>query len=123
MFTSGAWGTVCDDDWDLTDANVVCRYLGFSAATDFTSGASFGQGSGAIILDNVRCHGSESSIFECSSNGIGIHDCGHNEDAGVRCQNGEFTIYLGSKTVTLLRINQFHVIPSFTKVFLLLFNN
>ena len=47
--------------------------------------AAFGQGYGSIWFDNVGCSGSETSLFNCNKNSIGSHNCGHNEDAGARC--------------------------------------
>ena len=47
--------------------------------------AAFGQGSGQIWLDNVACIGSETRLVDCRANTIGIHNCVHSQDAGVRC--------------------------------------
>ncbi|XP_077829222.1 galectin-3-binding protein isoform X1 [Macaca mulatta] len=44
IFYRGQWGTVCDNLWDLTDASVVCRALGFENATQALGRAAFGQG-------------------------------------------------------------------------------
>ena len=48
--------------------------------------AYFGQGTGAILLDQVACTGTETRLVNCCSNPLGIHDCSHSEDAGVTCR-------------------------------------
>ena len=85
VYHNGAWGTVCDDGWDITDANVVCQQLNYSRATSARGEAYFGAGSGPIHYDDVACTGTESRLADCSHLGIGIHNCGHSEDAGVQC--------------------------------------
>ena len=85
VYHNGEWGTVCDDGWDITDANVVCQQLNYSRATSAPGQAYFGAGSGPIHYDEVACTGTESRLSNCSHLGIGVHDCGHSEDAGVQC--------------------------------------
>ena len=89
VYHSGEWGTVCDDRWDLNDAQVVCRQLGFGPAISPRTEAFYGWGSGRIWLDEVDCVGNELTIENCSHRGWGSHDCSHLEDAGVQCsKNG-----------------------------------
>ncbi|XP_029430550.1 T-cell differentiation antigen CD6 isoform X2 [Rhinatrema bivittatum] len=80
---AGDWGTVCDDAWDLRDADVVCHQLRCGSALQVLGASYFGQGAGPIHLDEVNCTGNESHLWDCPAKSH--HDCGHKEDAGVEC--------------------------------------
>ena len=107
VYYNGEWGTVCDDGWDLNDAQVVCRQLGYGPAIAASHKGHFGQGCGQVWLNNLKCDGTEFAIEECSHNGWGIQECNHTEDAGVKCANGTYAL------VNLLHV---HMIPGVQKL-------
>jgi len=95
----GEWGTICDDHFGIEDANVACRQMGYTHATEAIQ--RFGGGEGQIWLDNVGCSGSEATIQECAHNGWSEHNCGHHEDVGVECVDDnevEWTVVQGAAT-------------------------
>lgn len=47
--------------------------------------SGFTDGVGEIWLDEVQCAGTETRLVHCQSRPLGSHDCGHGDDAGVRC--------------------------------------
>jgi hypothetical protein len=61
--------------------------------------AQFGEGSGPIFLDEVRCLGFESRLIECPANPVGNHDCSHMEDAGVQCEFLSLRLGLGPSSI------------------------
>ncbi|KAH7981970.1 hypothetical protein HPB52_002322 [Rhipicephalus sanguineus] len=87
IFHADRWGSVCDDEWDTRDAQVVCRMLGHgNASARVTVSAHFGKALRPILMDNIYCTGEELHIEECPFDGWGVHDCGRDEAAGVECQ-------------------------------------
>lgn len=92
IYHSDSWGTVCDDQWTLANADVVCRELNCGTVLEAKKGAFFGEGKNEIWLDDVQCTGQEPSILKCAHRPFGSNNCGHGEDAGVICSGKpEFT--------------------------------
>ncbi|XP_025081993.1 protein bark beetle-like [Pomacea canaliculata] len=83
----GAWGTVCDDDFTVQAATVVCRMLQIHSTSPvlLKMGTNFPPGTGLILLDDVRCEGNEASIFSCNHSPVGHNNCDHREDVGLSC--------------------------------------
>lgn len=81
----GSWGTVCDDSWDMQDAEVACRQLGCGPAVSALAEAAFGEGTGPIWLEQVECRGTEPSLQACWARTGDGGACRHKEDAAVNC--------------------------------------
>ncbi|XP_078610727.1 scavenger receptor cysteine-rich domain-containing group B protein-like isoform X2 [Branchiostoma floridae x Branchiostoma japonicum] len=86
VYHAGLWGTVCDDSFGLTEANVACRQLGFPGALPSQPTAHWGPGTGPIWMDDVKCIGNEASLDQCDQRGWGSHNCDHKEDIGIICE-------------------------------------
>ncbi|XP_043919911.1 lysyl oxidase homolog 3 isoform X1 [Protopterus annectens] len=99
IFYNGEWGTMCDDDFSLQNAHVLCRHLGFTEATGWAHSAKYGKGAGKIWLDNVQCNGNEKSIENCKSRGWGVTDCSHEEDAGIVCKDERIPGFIQSNVI------------------------
>ena len=84
----GKWGTVCDDHFDMFDAQVACKMIAKQSNDKMIVKAlkKFGEGSGKIWLDDLRCTGDEDTLFDCTHPGIGVENCAHSEDVGVVCK-------------------------------------
>ena len=90
--TNGQWGGICRHGFDIQDANVICRMLGFpsaiaalgsSTADDLYGTAPSGNN---FILEELDCTGNETSVFDClPHNGEWITYCFAGEIAGVQC--------------------------------------
>jgi deleted-in-malignant-brain-tumors protein 1 len=101
VFYNETWGTICGDRWDINDARVVCRQLGYQDqnAVKALQGSQVVHGTGRIWLDEVACSGREQNLGSCLHGGWGSHDCSHSEDAGVECspRPGKFFLFFFSR--------------------------
>ncbi|XP_053383319.1 deleted in malignant brain tumors 1 protein-like [Mercenaria mercenaria] len=90
VFHQGNWGTVCDVNFDDREANVICRILGYffgSPNAVVHPGGYYGQGSGAVMIENLQCDGTEPDLHSCRSSTWEHSQCPHSQDVGVDCNS------------------------------------
>ena len=96
IYYNGQWGTVCNDGWDDIDASIVCKQLGFgSSGTAILDVLVYGPGTGRVLLSNVLCSSSDTTLSSCAHRTVGITACGcdHYKDAGVTCNSMFILVY------------------------------
>ena len=112
IYLYGEWGTITHRSAGTQDAHVVCRQLGYDSRCEYKiiSGvficlyisslyyyidgyadvsrccARFGEGSGPIRMNYLRCTGTEHKLVDCYYR---HNTYGHNEDWSVTCANGK----------------------------------
>ncbi len=92
MYHNAVWGSVCDDQWDISDAQVVCRQLGCGAALRADGNSVFGAGKGVVWLNRVECRGNEIHLWDCPLSLKNHTDCSHKEHAGLTCAGHSKTL-------------------------------
>ena len=68
---------------------MICPYESqitfYNVDTLAAESALYGEGEGPILVDGARCVGDEVSLLACRAEELGLHNCDHDEDAGVLC--------------------------------------
>lgn len=82
---AGLWGTICNTSFDINDANVICRSMGYPGAESTHSMAPSGGEEGVVWLNNLSCRGNESNLVECPGIVWGAQSCFQSETAAVTC--------------------------------------
>ena len=71
------WGVICEMDWDLTNADIICKELKFGPAIRVPTGSKYGECEGNCPkwLSRVKCYGSESKFETCDHDDWGTWGC------------------------------------------------
>ncbi|RXG56219.1 Antigen WC1.1 [Armadillidium vulgare] len=82
VLLKGRWGFICDDGFAWNEADLICKELGFSKSVKFTRNNHFGKNSKSWLrssplywFSGLNCSSPAANILECTSNGIGHHEC------------------------------------------------
>lgn len=98
VFYSGEWGTVCDDDFSIHAAHVVCRELGYVEAVSWLPSSKYGKGEGKDVPGKQRLDVCNSQEFLGSP-------------SGLRCSDAPTSIPKAAPSATVLFRQAKHLVP------------
>ena len=100
VFYRRRWGKICRIKWDINDAKVVCKQLGFRGAlAEFITGMNTTDEDIPVVMSDIACTGQESVLALCNRLD-GEHKCPEDIGAQALCVPSKKSLF--SKTVYLI---------------------
>ncbi|XP_051263086.1 scavenger receptor cysteine-rich type 1 protein M130-like [Dicentrarchus labrax] len=99
------WSSVCEDDFDQQDAEVVCRELGCGAPS-VLQGALYGEVEAPMWTKEFQCGGHESALLDCRSSGSARNTCSPGKAVGLTCSESVRLVGGGSRCAGTLELKQ-----------------
>ncbi|XP_054455478.1 scavenger receptor cysteine-rich type 1 protein M130-like [Anoplopoma fimbria] len=99
------WSSVCEDDFDQQDAEVVCRELGCGAPS-VLQGALYGEVKAPMWTKEFQCGGHESALLDCRSSGSDRNTCSPGKAVGLTCSEPVRLVGGSSRCTGTLEVKQ-----------------
>ncbi|XP_027145741.1 scavenger receptor cysteine-rich type 1 protein M130 [Larimichthys crocea] len=99
------WSSVCEDDFDQQDADVVCRELGCGAPS-VLQGALYGEVEAALWTKEFQCGGHESALLDCRRSGSTRSTCSPGKAVGLTCSEPVRLVGGNSRCAGTLELKQ-----------------
>lgn len=85
VFYRGKWGRICSNKFDIKDAQVICRQLGFKEALAEFTGSNVEDSKLPFLMSEVSCTGHESELASCARTDREV-DCAGDMSAQALCE-------------------------------------
>uniref|UniRef100_A0A3B5Q675 SRCR domain-containing protein n=1 Tax=Xiphophorus maculatus TaxID=8083 RepID=A0A3B5Q675_XIPMA len=104
-----SWSSVCEKDFDLHYAEVVCREIGCGPPS-VHQGALYGEAEAPVGSREFLCEGSESALLNCSSRkSSGRNSCSPGQAVGLTCSDQDNIRLVGEASRCAGRLERKHL--------------